>query len=621
MWCLSATLLMIAIFLIDTLTTLEFAVAVLYVIVVLLAARTYRRRDIVVAMAFCIMLTIVSYAHVHGTSRVVLPTLRALVSIAAIIMASVLALQSQRAVHTLRAQAMLLDLSHDMIFVRDTSGVITFWNRTAEDVYGWSSDEAVGRIADELLETVYPDQRESIEKVLFETGCWNGVLEQRTRSGCTLLLDSRWALQRDHLGRPKAVMETHTDVTERRAAYAALVRSETRYRRMFDASRVGVVQEDWTEIRTELEALGLLDEAALESYLVNHPDFVRRARRLARITDVNPAFAAMLGVNTSSPLLDSVVDVLSENDRTFCCSLAAFVRGDPFHEGETEIVRCDGVRVPVLFTITFPPEDDVDAGVLIFVVDNTERKQAQDALLLAQTELAHATRVAILGELTASIAHEVNQPLMAVVTFGEAGIRWLRRAPPDLKEAETAIARIVSEGRRAGEIVARIRTFLTKSPMRREELSTASVVEEAVRLVQHELTRERVELRVEIEEQLPSIRGDRVQLQQVLVNLMVNASQAMAEQLEPRRLSIFVARAAGDSVTIMVRDTGPGVPTDHLDRVFLPFFTTKQKGMGMGLAICMTIAEAHGGNLSVESAPGRGATFRLTLAVASGTPP
>jgi PAS domain S-box-containing protein len=615
-WRLSATLLMIAIFLVDTLATLEFAVAVLYVLAVLLAARTHRRRDIVVAAAGGIALTIVSYVDVHGLSHVGSMTLRALVSIAAIIMTSVLALQNQRAMQTLRAQAMLLDLSHDMIFVRAQSGAITFWNRTAEEVYGWSSQEAVGRIADELLETRYPDQRESIETALFEAGRWDGILEQRTRSGSTLVLDSRWALQRDHLGRPTGVMETHTDITERRAAYAALVRSEKRYRRMFDASRIGVVQEDWTALRAELETLGLLDEAALESYLVSHPEFVRRARRLTRIEDTNPAFAAMLAANTSSPLPESTGDVLGETDRTFPDALAAFVRGDLFHEGETEIVRSDGVRVPVLFTITFPSEEDADAGVLIFVIDNTERKQAHDALLLAQTELAHATRVATLGELTASIAHEVNQPLMAVVTFGEASIRWLRREPPDLHEAETAIGRIISEGRRAGEIVERVRSFLTKAPAQREELSAASIVEEAVRLVQHELTRERVELRVEIEEPLPPIRGDRVQLQQVLVNLMVNASQAMAEQPGPRLLSICAARAADDSVVITVRDTGPGVPTDHLDRLFCPFFTTKQKGMGMGLAICKTIAEAHGGRLSVESEPGRGATFRLALAVA-----
>jgi len=251
--------------------------------------------------------------------------------------------------------------------------------------------------------------------------------------------------------------------------------------------------------------------------------------------------------------------------------------------------------------------------------DITERRQAQDALLQARAELAHAARVATLGELTASIAHEVNQPLMAVVTSGEAGMRWLRRDPPDLHEVGISIERIVSEGRRASEIVKRIRAFLSKVPAQCNTLDAGALIDEAARLVEHELNRERVFLHVCVAPGLPALAGDRIQLQQVLVNLMVNAAQAMAGQPEPRILSISANHADADAsaVEIIVADTGPGIDMNAIDRLFDAFYTTKPQGMGMGLAICRTTVQAHGGQLTASNQPGAGARFVLTLPPAS----
>ncbi|MHB0771226.1 PAS domain-containing sensor histidine kinase [Bradyrhizobium sp. 5.13L] len=523
-----------------------------------------------------------------------------------------LALQNQAATKHLAAQARLLNLSHDMIFARDRGGVITFWNKTAEQAYGWSADEALGQLADSLLRTTYPDRREVIEAGLLDTGRWEGRVQQRTKDGAVLTVDARWALQHDRLGRPVGVLETHTDVTDRVAAHSALMKSEQRYRRMFDASRIGVVEEDWSDLRAALQSLGPAG-IGLRDYLTQHPDFVRQARRLAKITDLNPALLKMAGANDAAAFIENVDLLLGENDRSFLGALTAFAEGEPFYEGETELVRLDGRKVPVLFTITFPSGPDGDRNVLAFVVDITERRQTQDALLAAQAELAHAARVATLGELTASIAHEVNQPLAAIVTSGEAGLRWLRREVPDLDEVGATIVQVVAEGRRASEIVARIRTFLKKAPVEHGSLDIAEIVEEAALLVERELANDDVLLTFEVEQGLKPVRGDRIQLQQVLVNLLVNAGQAMSGQPGSRTVKLRASALDDERLAIAVQDSGPGIQPEDLPRLFNPFFTTKRDGMGMGLAICRTTVEAHGGQLSVESAPGAGATFRLTL--------
>ncbi|PTN55925.1 PAS domain-containing sensor histidine kinase [Stenotrophomonas panacihumi] len=608
-----AALLVAVIFLVDTLTTLEGAVAVLYVVAVMLVARTARRGDIVAVAVAGIVLTVYAYLDTHGLRHVGAQTFRAAVSLAAIAISAVLALENQHAVQSLKSQAMLLDLSHDMIFTRGRDGRIAFWNRGAAEVYGFSAQEAVGRIADELLRTRYAQPRALAEAALEAEGRWEGTLVQTTRDGRELHVESRWALQRDASGRTRQVLETHTDVTARQAAHAALVHSEQRYRRMFDATRIGVVQQDWRAVHDALAERGIGTPAGLAAHLARHPGFAAQARDLVRIERANPAFAAIAG-RTQDAMPTSLSGLLDAAEETFVPSLLAYAGGESFFEGETELLRADGQRVPVLFTITFPTADDGEGSVLVFVVDITERRQAQDAMLAAQAELAHAMRVATLGELTASIAHEVNQPLMAVVTNGEAGMRWLRRDTPDLHEVETAIARIIAEGRRAGEIVRRVRDFLSKAPAPQQTLSPGALLADAVELVRHEFTREGVEVRVQAEDELPWLRGDRVQLEQVLVNLMVNACQALAGWTGTRQVLLHAGRGDGGTLAIRVADTGPGIAAADLPRLFDPFYTTKPNGMGMGLAICRTTAEAHGGHLTVESTPGQGTVFLLTLA-------
>jgi PAS domain S-box-containing protein len=262
------------------------------------------------------------------------------------------------------------------------------------------------------------------------------------------------------------------------------------------------------------------------------------------------------------------------------------------------------------------------AGKLIeFVgttVDVTERKHAEEALQEIQTELAHANRVAMMGQLTASIAHEVNQPIAAAVTNANAALRWLSVERPDLEEARRALGRIVDNGNRASEVIGRIRALIKKAPPQKDSVAIKDAILEVVTLTHGEAVKHRVLVRTRLAEGLPPVEGDRVQLQQVILNLVVNAFEAMSGQTEARELLISAEKAEPDGVLVAVRDSGPGLAPEHIERLFEAFYTTKPTGMGMGLSICRSIIEAHGGRLWASANEPRGAVFQFTAPAYAG---
>jgi two-component system sensor kinase FixL len=365
----------------------------------------------------------------------------------------------RNSVQGLRRQAALLDLTHDMVFVRDTKDVITYWNRGAQEQYGWSAQDAVGNVTHELLQTEFPLPLEEITAELHRTGRWEGEVTHSRRDGSKLQVASRWALQRDSKDLPIATLETNNDITA--------------------------------------------------------------------------------------------------------------------------------------------------------------RKRAEDALLRTQADLAHITRVTTLGELAASIAHEVNQPLAAIIADANAALNWLALSEPDLGKVREALRAIVKDSERAAEVLVRVRGLLARSPHSPEPCDVRGLIEETLALMRAELTHHGIRVHTAIAVDLPRVMGDCIQLQQVLLNLLMNAADALKEVAPERRRLIVRADVErggqGTHVVVAVRDAGNGIREADVERIFEAFYSTKPSGLGMGLSISRSLIERHGGRLWASPNSDHGATFQFAL--------
>ncbi len=283
------------------------------------------------------------------------------------------------------------------------------------------------------------------------------------------------------------------------------------------------------------------------------------------------------------------------------------------HQFEHRMIAADGSVVWLRDLVTVVVEGDRVTRVRGLMIDLTNRKQAEEALRQARADLAYVSRVTTMGELTASLAHEVNQPIAAAVTNANTCLRWLTRDHPDVEEARAAASRIVKDGTRAGEIISRTRLLFEKGAPQHELVDVNEVIGEMIVLLRGETTRYSISVRTELAADLPQVMGDRVQLQQVMMNLIMNSIDAMKDADGTRELAIKSQRTENDRVLVSVDDTGMGLPPQQADQVFSAFFTTKPHGTGMGLRISRSIIESHGGRLWAADNSPRGASFCFTL--------
>jgi PAS domain S-box-containing protein len=377
--------------------------------------------------------------------------------------------------------------------------------------------------------------------------------------------------------------ELQAEIAERTRAEEALQASEERWRAIFENSAVGIALVDST----------------------------------GRTMVANPALQRMLGYTADELLTLSLTDLTHDDDILFSrASIAELVEGTRQQYGmQKRYRRKDGSVIWVNASGSVVPGSDRIQRCLVEITENiTDRKLAEDSLRKAQAELAHVTRLTTMGELAASIAHEVNQPIAAVITNGNAALRWLAAQTPNLDEARKAVQRIIRDGHRAGDVIQRVRALSKKTGPQKAWLNVNDVVHEALTLAHSEVHRHGVSLRTELAADLPPALGDRIQLQQVILNLVMNGMEAMSAAADrSRELLIRSGTHGPQSIFVAVRDSGIGLDPQASERIFDAFFTTKAEGMGMGLSISRTIIEAHGGRLWAAPHDGPGVTFQFTL--------
>ena len=614
----------------------------------------------------------------------------------------------------LRKQANLLNLTHDAILVRDMKGTILYWNRGAEELYGWPAEQAIGQVAHELFRTVFPVPLDQIMGELTRTGRWEGELLHTKRDGVTVNVASRWSLQRDDKSTPIAILTTNNDIRERKQAEGKIRQSEAELRQLVDVipQQVFVFGADWNPLfanRRELEYTGLMVREMQSKDMVAgvfHPEDLKklelaRARASsdgapfeieARIrgkdgqfrwfliqdnplrdeegnvlrwygtrTDIEDRKRAEEALRRSKAYLDDaqrltrtgswayeagggrvywseencriwgfdpaqgapslalVRQQIHPEDRDTAMEYAEnAVRAKRDFTQEFRIVLPDGA-VKHIHAVGHPVANASGEGIEVIGthIDVTERKrteQERERLRQLEDELARINRVSMIGELAVALSHELKQPIAAAITNASTCLRWLKRDHPDIQEAREAAERIVQDGNRAAGIIDRLRSlYKTGTPPERERVDLNEVAREMLVLLRSEADRHSIPLHTDLAAGLPRVTADRVQLQQVFLNLMLNGIEAMTttggtllltSQLDPEgRLLISIA------------DSGVGLPPGIADQIFDAFFTTKPHGSGMGLAISRSIIESHGGRLWASSNPGRGATFHFTLPV------
>jgi len=468
------------------------------------------------------------------------------------------------------------------------------------------------------MDALHPDDREPTRQFWMESVAGRQVydVEYRIRrsDGTYGWFKTRGTPIRDSEGRIVKWFGTCTDITDQKRAEQTLRDQEVELRQARDLLEIKVMERTKELQRNEayLEEAQRLSHTGSWAWNVARRENVHWSQEHYRLFGLDP--------QTDSSSFETAIQRIHPEDRaTFNNAVERAIRERSDFDVDFRTVLPDG-STKFVHSVGHPVFSA--SGELVefvgTVMDVTQRREAEkerERLRQIQADLAHMNRATTMGELTVSLAHEINHPIAAAITDANTCLRWLKREQPDLEEAREAASRVVKDASRAAEIVSRVRLLFKKSAPQRERVDVNDVIQEMIVLLRNEASRHSISVRTDLTPDLPRIMGDRVQLQQVLLNLMINSIDAMKEEKDTREITIQSQRVDDDHLQMSVSDTGIGLPSDQADQIFNAFYTTKPHGTGMGLRISRSIVESHGGRLWASNNSPRGASFHFTLPI------
>jgi two-component system sensor kinase FixL len=481
--------------------------------------------------------------------------------------------------------AAIVSSSDDAIVSKTLDGTITSWNAGATNILGYEADEMIGQ---PITRIIPPELHEEEKQILARLHRGERIQHYETirlaKDGCRVDISLTVSPLFNQSGKVVGASKVARDITERKLAEQALRETTARLRTLTETAVDGVI---------------LIDARGV-------------------VLMFNPACEKLFGYSAEAVIGENVKMLMPQPYRHEHDRYITNYRDtrDPKIIGSgREVIglRKDGSTFPMDLSVGEARQDGESIFVGI-IRDLTSRKRTEAELEQAREELARIARVTTLGELTAAIAHEVNQPLTGLVSSGNACLRWLAGDVPNLMAARESVERMISAGSRAGEVIRRIRALVGKAPPLRDRLNINDAITEVIALIRGEIQRNRISLRTKLSTDVPLVLGDRIQLQQVILNLILNAVEAMSDvSPQPRELSVSSAKDGSNGALVSVRDSGTGLDGTVLDRLFEAFYTTKAHGMGIGLAVSRTIVQAHGGRLWATPNVPQGAIFQFTL--------
>jgi two-component system, LuxR family, sensor kinase FixL len=400
------------------------------------------------------------------------------------------------------------------------------------------------------------------------------------------------------------------------AMHAWVERAEQRYRTIFDTLAIAIWEHDFSPVEAALHRLREAGVTDMRRHIAEHPDFVIAMRQRVRITDVNASALTMMGVKSKADFFVRLSDFLPETDDSFAECILAIDERRPLFQSEAIVMTARGEAKQIIVAFGLGPEASLNR-VPGSILDVSHRRALERQILRTREELAEVQRTGALAAMSASIAHELNQPMSAIHSFADAARRWLAHVPPDLPETARALAGLTEGVEHARTVMQRVRTLVGEARIDRAEVELGGMLATTVALMRREAAETGTRLVIQAgDADTLAVLGDRILLKQVLVNLITNAIQAMVNAPPDRRVVTLALERQGDHGAIIVSDHGPGWGDLGTGRAFDAFFTTRKNGMGLGLSISRTVVERHGGRIRLRNADRGGAVIEVVLPLA-----